>query len=60
MQRTAGGRRWEEQDVMRILVGASLLLVQGLRAKHPTNERRPLEGTRAYALYSQVRRADGR
>ncbi len=47
-------------DTSRFIVADDGTLVQELRSKYPTNERRPLEGTRAFALYSQLRVPDRR
>ncbi len=54
-----GGRVIESvaapDDTSRFVVTDDGTLVQGLRSKYPKHERRPLEGSRAFALYLQLR-----
>lgn len=47
-------------DTSRFIVAEDGTLLQVLRAKYPTNERRPLEDTRAFALYLHLRIPDRR
>ena len=42
-------------DTSRFVVADDGTLVQELRSKYPANERRPLEETRAFALYLALR-----
>ena len=47
-------------DTSRFLVADDGTLVQELRSKYPSHERRPLEGTRAFVLYQRLRNPEKR